>query len=93
MSVFGNGSCRADVVQAIKEWKKAIHTAPQRRENVLGTRMPSKMDAKYAFIAKLRDLGELCVLCGDEETKQIIKMQANQLEEQASENLNAIKDL
>ena len=86
-------SLRQDVIKCIDVYRKAIHTAPKKRGYVLGQQCESLNDARYKFIDKLKNLGELCVLVGDAETLAIIKMQANTAEAQAEKDLSDISNL
>ena len=88
--LIGDGSCRHDVITAIKVYKNAIHNAPMKRSRVCNTQVPSKSDARYAFTSKLRDLAELCVLCRDKSTLELIQMHVNSEEMQHQADKDAI---
>ena len=89
-SIIGDGSCYDDVVRAIKIYKQAIHNAPMKRGRVFNQQVPSKMDARYAFTSKLRDLAELCVLCRDKSTLALIQMSITSDEDAHQDNKDAI---
>ena len=88
--LIGEGSCRDDVVTAIKVYKSAIHNAPMKRSRVFNTQVPSKSDARYAFTSKLRDIAELCVLCRDKSTLALIQMSITSDEDAHQDNKDAI---